>query len=125
MFALSFGHGSFNYPASEQFITLVIAPKTGYSSADDFLTKAFAFLNTDDDFRDDWDEIRQRRCDTPASSEDISELQARFAAMNEKISVLHDPVLSAVHLVRPQWNEVYMLLETASEYIFYLWGTTA
>lgn len=125
MFAFSFGHGSFNYPVSEQFIILVIAPKAEYASPDNFLEKTFAFLNTDAEFRDNWDEIYQAHICTPASDSDIAEIRERFEAMNEKISVLHAPFLSAVHITPPQWNEVIMRLETASEYIFYLWGTTA
>ncbi len=47
MIAIDLGHLCFNNPSSEQNILLVIAPKSEYSSLDEFVTQALVYLESD------------------------------------------------------------------------------
>ncbi len=44
--------------------------------------------------------------------------------MNQRISIAYEPVISAVNIIAPKWNDITVGIETKSEYIFYQWGTS-
>ena len=125
MFALSFGQGSFNRPSTEQTIIMVIDPKKDYSSMDGFITKSFEFMNTDGEFYDDWDELYKGKTYTLASDSDIENMKNSINAMNQKVSILHETIIKAVQVVPSKWNEVVLGIETKTEYILYIWSTSA
>lgn len=61
MLAISFGNTCFNVPGTEQNILLVSAPQKEYSSMDEFVTAALAYLDADAQFADDWQERYKKR----------------------------------------------------------------
>ena len=125
MFAMSFGQNSFNLPSTEQGIIMVVAPKKEYTSMEEFVLKAFDFMNTDGEFCDDWVDYYSERTYTPASDSDIKYMGDCINSMNQKISILHEPIIKAVHVVPPKWNDISLGIETESEYILYIWTTSA
>ncbi len=125
MIAIDFGNLCFNAAVSEQNISAVVAPKSVYSSLDDFITAALLFLDSDERFCSDWTELYKNRTNLPASEEDLAWMKSRLEEMNQRVTVLHEPVTRAVNLIPPKWNDLSLGLETDSEYILYLWGTSA
>lgn len=125
MIAIDFGNLCFNSGTSEQNILAVIAPKNIFISLDDFITAAIAFLDSDGRFYDNWTEIYKNRTNLPASDDDIMWMKSRLEEMNQCINVLYEPVIKAINVIPPKWNDITLGLETKSEYIFYLWATSA
>lgn len=125
MIAIDFGNGSFNHPESEQTISLVIAPKSAYSSLDEFVTKALVFLESDEDFYDNWTERYRKRSYSPVTDEEIRWMKSRLDEMDQQVSILYEPIIHVVHIIPPKWNDVTLGIETETEYIFYTWGTAA
>ena len=125
MIAIDFGNLCFNVDTSEQTILIVVAPKNEFVSLDDFITEALKFLESDEEFYDHWTEMYKNRVNLPASADDIAWMKSRLDAMNEKVNILYDPVIKAVNVIPPKWNDQTLGLETKSEYILYLWGTSA
>ena len=125
MFAVSFDNGAFNVPEGENCIILVIDSKSKYDSMDEFLDKAFEFMNTDGEFADKWEEYYRDRVYTTVSDSDKEFMKNRIDEMNQKVAILHEPVISAVYIVPPKWNDITLGIETESDYVFYVWTTSA
>lgn len=125
MIAMDFGNLCFNNSHSEQTILMVVASKYEFSSLDDFLTAAFAFLESDEELCDNWTQMYKERTNLPASADDIMRMKSRLDAMNERVYILYEPIVKAVNVIPPKWNDETLGLETKNEYILYLWGTSA
>lgn len=124
MIAIDFGNLCFNAQASEQNIIFVAAPKKVYSSMDAFITEALNFLESDERFCDNWNEMYKNRTNLPASDDNVAWMKSRLENMNQRIDILHEPVIKAVNVIPPKWNDISLGLETKSEYILCLWGTS-
>lgn len=125
MIAIHFGHLCFNHPSGEQSITLVLAPKKNYASMDDFVAHALDYLESHPDFCDNWNGKYQNRIYTPIDEQEKKWMLSRFDEMNHRISVAYEEILRADYIIPPEWNDITIGIETASEYIFYEWGTSA
>ena len=125
MIAIDFGNLCFTVDVSEQNILIVVAPKNEFAALDDFITEALKFLESDDNFYDHWTEIYKNRSNLPASSDDIAWMKSRLDEMRKNVNILYDPIIKAVNVIPPKWNEATLGLETKSEYILYLWSTSA
>lgn len=125
MIAIYFRHLCFNVSANEQSILIVVAPKSEFPSLDFFLAEALNFLESDSEFYDNWNEIYKDRTYLPASDDDIARMKSTLSEMNQRISIIYEPIIKAVYVIPPKWNDISLGLETESEYIFYLWGTSA
>ncbi|MBQ4464684.1 MAG: hypothetical protein II916_01780 [Oscillospiraceae bacterium] len=105
---------------------MVIAPKSDYTSLDAFLDGAFAYLESDPNFYDDWQEIYRERDGSPASEEKVQYLRSCLTEkMDQRVNMLLPPFERAVYVAPPAWNEVSLGAETRSEYLFILWATSA
>ena len=124
MIAISFGNLCFNTGASEQNILIVVAPKNIFSSLIDFITAALIFLESDERFCSNWTEMYKNRTNLPASDDNVAWMKSRLENMNQRIDILHEPVIKAVNVIPPKWNDISLGLETKSEYILCLWGTS-
>lgn len=124
MIAIDFGNLCFNNGSSEQNILAVIAPKNIFVSLDEFITAAIAFLDSDERFYGNWADIYKDRTNLPASDDDIMWMKSRLEEMNQRVDVLYEPVIKAVNVIPPKWNDITLGLETKSEYIFYSWATS-
>lgn len=125
MIAINFGEFCFNQPSSEQNIVIVIAPKSEYSILDEFVTSALKFLESDNEFDEEWRNIYNNRTYSPASDKEIKMIRSQLARMNKKVEILYEPIMKAVHIIQPKWNDITLGIETKTEYIFYLWRTWA
>lgn len=125
MIAISFGALCFNVSASEQSILIVVASKSEFPSLDDFLAGALNFLESDSEFCDNWNEIYKDRNCLPASDDDITQMRSTISEMNQRVSILFEPIIKAVNVLPPKWNDISLGLETKNEYVLYLWGTSA
>lgn len=125
MFAIDFGNLCFNVGVSEQSILIVVAPKNEFLSLDDFITAALKFLESDEDFCDNWTKMYKNRTNSPASADDMAWMRSRLDEMNQRVTILYEPVIKAVNVVPPKWNDITLGLETKNEYILYMWGTSA
>lgn len=117
--------GLFNDPCGEQNIVLVTAPEKEYSSLDEFVSEALDYLDSDDEFADDWKERYKNRTYSEVRDAELEWMLSRFSEMSERVSVLHGPVVKAVHIIQPEWNDITLGIETLQEYMFYRWGTSA
>ncbi len=124
MIAIDFGNLCFNAQASEQNIMFVAAPKKVYSSMDAFITEALNFLESDERFCDNWNEMYKNRTNLPASADDIAWMESRLEEMNQRVDILYGPAITAVNVIPPKWNDITLCLETIDEYILFLWGTS-
>ena len=124
MIAIDFGNLCFNNGSSEQNILAVLAPKNIFVSLDEFITAAIAFLDSDERFYGNWTDIYKDRTNLPASDDDIMWMKSRLEEMNQRVDVLYEPVIKAVNVIPPKWNDITLGLETKSEYIFYSWATS-
>ena len=61
----------------------------------------------------------------PLPDKDLEWLKSWLEKMNQKITIVYEPVLRAVHLKPPKWDDMTVALETAAEYLFVSWGTSA
>lgn len=125
MIAINFGMLCFNNSSGEQSILMVLASKKDYSSMDDFVTNALIYLESHDDFSDNWTEIYKDRVYSPVDEENKKWMKSRLDEMNQRISIAYESVLNAVFIIPPKWNDITIGIETESEYIFYQWWTTA
>ena len=125
MTAIHFGHLCFNRPSGEQSILIVLAPKKDYASMDDFVAHALDYLESDPEFCDAWNEMYKDRIYSPIDEEEKKWMKSRLEDMDQRISIAYEPVISAVHIIAPKWNDITIGVETESEYIFYQWGTSA
>ena len=125
MLAIDFGNLCFNVGVSEQNILIVVAPKNEFLSLDDFITAALEFLESDGDFYGNWTEIYKNRTNLPTSADDVAWMKSRLDEMNKCVKILYEPVIKAVNVIPPKWNNIALGLETKNEYILYLWGTSA
>ncbi|MBD5153866.1 MAG: hypothetical protein HDT15_13395 [Oscillibacter sp.] len=124
MIAVDFGNGCFNVSASEQNIMIVVAPQNEFSSLDGFIAAALKFLESDGRFHDNWTERYKNRTNLLASADDIAWMKSRLDEMDQCVNILYEPVVKAVNVIPPKWNDVTLGLETKSEYILYLWSTS-
>lgn len=125
MIAIDFGHFCFNNPSSEQNILIVLAPKSEYSSLDEFVTQALIYLESDGEFYDKWTEMYRERTYSAVTDEEKRWMKTRFDEMNQQINILYESIINVVHIIPPKWNDMTLGIETEAEYIFYLWGTSA
>lgn len=125
MVAIDFGHCCFNNPSSEQNILIVLAPKSEYSSLDEFVTQALVYLESDVEFYEKCTEMYRNRTYSPVTDEEKRWMKTRFDEMNQRINILYESIVNVVHIIPPKWNDMTLGIETESEYIFYLWGTSA
>ena len=125
MIAFYFGHLCFNDSACEQSVLIVVAPKSEFPSLDFFIADALNFLESDSEFCDNWNEIYKDRTYLPASDDVIAQMKSTLGEMNQRISILYEPIIKAVYVIPPKWNDISLELETKNEYIFYIWGTSA
>lgn len=124
MIAIDFGNLCFNVEVSRQSILIVVAPKNEFLSLDDFITASLKFLESDEDLCDNWTEMYKNRTNLPASDEDMAWMRSRLDEMNRRVTILYEPVIKAVNVVPPKWNDITLGLETKNEYILYMWGTS-
>jgi len=113
MIAIHFGHFCFNKPEGEQSIIIVLASKKEYSSMDDFVTKALIYLES------------KERIYSPVDDEEKKWMRSRLDDMDRLVNIAYEKIISAVHIIAPEWNDITLGIETESEYIFYQWGTSA
>ena len=125
MIAIDFGNLCFNIGVSEQNILIVIAPQNDILSLADFIPAALKFLESDGEFYDNWTEMYKNRTNLPASADDIDRMKSSLDEMNKHVKILYEPVVKAVNVIPPKWNNISLGIETKSEYILYLWGTSA
>ena len=125
MVAIHFGHLCFDHPSGEQSILIVLAPKKDYSSMDDFVVYALNYLESNPEFCDAWNEMYKNHIYSPIDEQEKKWMKSRLEEMNQSISIAYEPVISAVYIIAPIWNDITMGIETKSEYIFYQWGTSA
>lgn len=125
MIAIDFGHLCFNSSVSEQSILIVVASKCDFPTLDDFIAEALNFLESNKEFCDNWNEMYKDRIYLPASDDDIARMKSTLSEMDQRITILYEPITKAVYVVPPKWNDISLGLETEKEYIFYLWGTSA
>ena len=105
---------------------MVIAPKNDHASLDDFLDKAFAYLESDPEFCDNWQEQYRERVYTPAAEDRIRFIRSRLTeGMSNRVNMILPPFQKAVHILPPVWNAVSLGVETEAEYLFVLWATSA
>ena len=85
MIVLDFGNCCFN-GSREEYIMIVVAPKTDFASKDAFLDGAIRFLNADEnsDFFDDYEELYQERSYEPVNID----IDADFKNMNQRVGFL-------------------------------------
>lgn len=125
MVAIHFGQLCFNRPSSEQSIIIVLASKKDYLSMDDFVTQALNYLESNSEFYDKWNELYKNRIYSPIDEQEKKLMKSRLDEMNQRISIAYEPIISAVYIIPPEWNDITIGIETDSEYIFYQWGTSA
>lgn len=125
MVAIHFGNLCFNKPSGEQSIIMVLASKKDYSSMDDFVTHALIYLQSHEDFCDNWTEMYKNRIYSPIDNQDKKWMKSRLDEMNQRISIAYEAIVRAVYVIPPEWNDITVGLETELEYIFYQWGTSA
>ena len=125
MIAIDFGNLCFNSVASEENILVVAADKNMYLSIDNFIVAAFDFLESDERFCSNWTEMYKNRTNLPASDDNVAWMKSRLENMNQRIDILHEPIIRAVNVVPPKWNDITLGIETTNEYILFLWGTSA
>ena len=95
----------------KQNILAVIAPKNIFVSLDEFITAAIAFLDSDERFYGNWTDIYKDRTNLPASDDDIMWMKSRLEEMNQRVDVLYEPVIKAVNVIPPKWNDITLGLE--------------
>jgi len=123
MIALSFGNECFNCKNSEEMATLVIAPKSDFASLEEFTDAALGFLEAQGEYGD-WIPFFKNRIFTPADKESLDWMKSRIEAMNRNVTVTGVPFEKAVHIIPPERDDITLGIETASEYIFWNWGTS-
>ena len=101
MIAIDFGNLCFNAQASEQNIIFVAAPKKVYSSMDAFITEALNFLESDERFCDNWNEMYKNRTNLPASADDIAWMESRLEEMNQRVDILYGPAITCLLYTSP------------------------
>ncbi len=93
MIAIDFGHFCFNNPSSEQNILIVLAPKSEYSSLDEFVTQALIYLESDGEFYDKWTEMYRERTYSAVTDEEKRWMKTRFDEMNQQINILYELII--------------------------------
>ena len=122
---MQFGALCFNR-STEETILMVMAPKSDHASLDDFLDRAFACLESDPEFCDNWQEQYRERAMSPANEDCVLYIRSRLIeGMSHRINMILPPFQRAVHILPPVWNEKNLGVETASEYLFIMWATSA
>lgn len=92
---------------------------------DDFVTQALNYLESNSEFYDKWNELYKNRIYSPIDEQEKKLMKSRLDEMNQRISIAYEPIISAVYIIPPEWNDITIGIETDSEYIFYQWGTSA
>lgn len=92
---------------------------------DDFVTHALIYLQSHEDFCDNWTEMYKNRIYSPIDNQEKKWMKSRLDEMNQRISIAYEAIVRAVYIIPPEWNDITVGLETELEYIFYQWGTSA
>lgn len=82
-------------------------------------------MESDEDLCDNWTEMYKNRTNLPASADDMAWMRSRLDEMNQRVTILYEPMIKAVNIIPPKWNDITLGLETKTEYILYMWGTSA
>ncbi|MCR5769759.1 MAG: hypothetical protein K6G87_00845 [Butyrivibrio sp.] len=125
MIFLSFSGSAFNKTYSESNIYMIISPKGEHASQMDFLYKAVGFVNDKvypgEDFGADYKGISLKE----GRYEDI--VKNWIASMDKSIEIKFDEIKDILRIKctnSDPYRDEY-LIETGSEYIMFLWSTTA
>lgn len=81
MIAIDLGHFCFNNPSSEQNILIVLAPKSEYSSLDEFVIQALVYLESNGEFYDRLTERYRNRAYSAVTDEEkrwMKETEAEY-----------------------------------------------
>ena len=60
-------------------------------------------MESDERFYDNWTEMYENSTNSPASDDDISRAESRLNEMNERVHILYEPVIHAVHVILPKY----------------------
>lgn len=82
---------------------MVIAPRAEYSSLQEFITAALAFL--------EWPETYKEYSGIPASDTDLDFIKKKIKEMDQRVHIAFQPITSAMHIMTPQWNQATLGLE--------------
>jgi len=123
---------NFGFPSREEENILITAPKMKYSSLEEFMKSAIAFLagKAEDEYDANlWLEYyKGYKLVDVEKCESRWELEGYDYSVNEDKKLIHviiEPILHAYHIGPQSWDEVTWCLETDKDYIFYNWWTIA
>lgn len=125
MIHFSFGNSAFNCGSSESTTEMTVAPKAIYENPEQFLRAAVAFMdekvNPGYGIKEEYEGARLKA----GQYTDI--VKNWLATMNEKVEVCIDEIQKAwrIKKVQPDPISDEFVLETADEYILFLWTTSA
>ena len=125
MLFFSFGNLAFNCTSGENNIDMLIAAKSRFATPQEFLADAIRYL----------DEIVYPGCNIQADYEDATLKDGQYSeivekwisGMDTKVEIKADSIERIRRLKRAQYDPMCdeFLLETADEYILFLWSTSA
>ena len=123
---------NFGFPSREEENILITAPKMKYSSLEEFMKSAIAFLagKAEDEYDANlWLEYyKGYKLVDVEKCESRWELEGYDYSVNEDKKLIHviiEPIFHAYHIGPQSWDEVTWCLETDKDYIFYNWWTIA
>lgn len=125
MLFFSFGNRAFNKEFSESNIYVVVSPKYEYEDELSFLDKAINFIDDKvypgEDFKSEYEGIYLK-------DGEYKEIIDRWIqSMNQSIEIKMDEIIE-VQRIKCSSSNPYRdeyLIETAEEYMMFLWSTTA
>jgi len=125
MLFFSFGNRAFNKEFSESNIYVVVSPKYEYEDELSFLDKAINFIDDKvypgEDFKSEYEGIYLK-------DGEYKEIIDRWIqSMNQSIEIKMDEIIGVQRIKcssSDQYRDEY-LIETAEEYMMFLWSTTA
>ena len=125
MLFFSFGNRAFNKEFSESNIYVVVSPKYEYEDELSFLDKAINFIGDKvypgEDFKSEYEGIYLK------DGEYKEIIDRRIQSMNQSIEIKMDEIIG-VKRIKCNSSDPYRdeyLIETAEEYMMFLWSTTA
>ena len=116
---------------------LIYARKNNYSSLDDFLEKALALLDAEEDLTDCWDsytndyrDSEHIRVENPMKSWKITGYKPKTSGTpyqyeKHPVTVIIDNIVSIVDIGHQEWDDSTTVFETETDYFFYHWYTSA
>lgn len=121
-------------PGAEDYNDFVYAKKATFRSLEDFLHGAVCYLDEAYDLTDDADsyenyyrDMGYTKVEAPQDSLHISGLRRCAAGKGhaqEPVLVTIEGIVCTVNVGPQEWNYHTSILETATDYVFYIWGTT-